>query len=116
MEITYETVGDYRLPRLTSREAATPRLGMFGRMRANHLMKHRRALYSHLLATGRLNAHLAEVDRQATEMMERTVSQMAKNEGVNEEMKRADRMGWVGRMNSIRASAMEAVARDLIYS
>ena len=116
MEITYETVGDYRLPRLTSREATTPRFVMFGRMRANHLMEHRRALYAHLLATGKLNAHLAEVDRQATEMMERTVSRMAKSEGVDEELKRADRMGWVGRMNGIRARAMEAVTRDLICS
>ena len=116
MEITYEKVGDYRLPRLVSSETEMPSLGMYAQMRLNYMMKHRRALYTNLLATGKLNAHLAEVDEQATEMMDRLVSQMAKREGVDEEMKRTDQMGWVGRMNNIRASAMEMVTQDLIYS
>lgn len=116
MEITYETVGDYRLPMLASNEAAMPNLGMYARMRLDYLTKHRRALYTRLLATGELNAHLAEVDGQAREMMDAITSRMEEREGVDEQMKRADRMGWVGLKNSIRASAMEAVTRDLIYS
>ena len=116
MEITYERVGDYRLPKLEPGEAAVPSLGMWAQMRLSHLKSHRRALYTNLLTTGRLNAHLAEVESQATEMMERLTSQMARNEGVDEAMKRADRMGWVGLMNSIRASVRETVIRDLIRS
>ena len=116
MEITYETVGDYRLPRLAPSEMAMPSLGMWAQMRLSYLKSHRRALYTNLLTSGKLNAHLAEVESQATEMMERLTSQMARSEGADEAMKRADRMGWAGIMNNIQASARETVARDLIYS
>lgn len=116
MEITYEKVGDYRLPRLEPGEAAAPSLGMWAQMRLSYLESHRRALYTNLLTTGRLNAHLAEVESQATEMMERLASQMAKREGADETMKLTDRMGWVGIMNGIQASARETVIRDLIHS
>lgn len=115
MEITYEKVGDYLLPELASDETATS-LGMWGQMRLNYLKKNRRALYASLLAEGKLNAHLAETDEQAAQMMERLTSQMARSEGAGESMKRADRMGWAGIMNNIQASARETVARDLIYS
>lgn len=116
MEITYETVGDYRLPMLAPGEAAKPSLGMWAQMRLRHLKSHRRAPYTNLLTTGSLNEHLTEVESQATEMMERLTSQMARSEGADEAMKRADRMGWTGIMNNIQASARETVARDLIYS
>lgn len=116
MEITYERVGDYELPMLASAEAATPSLGAFAQMRLDYLKNHRRALYTNLLTTGRLNAHLAETEAQASRMMERLASQMAKREGADEAMKRADRMRWVGVMNGIRASARETVIRDLIRS
>lgn len=115
MEITYAKVGDYLLPELASSETAAS-LGMFGRMRLAYLKDNRRALYASLLAEGGLNAHLAEVDGQARAMMDRLTTQMEEREGVNEAMKRGDRMKWVGLKNSIRASAMEAVNRDLIYS
>lgn len=116
MEITYEKTGGYELPMLASAEAPAPALGTFAQMRLGHLKKHRRGLYTNLLATGKLNDHLAEVESQAAQMMERLTSQMEEREGVNEAMKRADRMGWAGLKNSIQASARETVARDLIYS
>lgn len=116
MEITYEKVGDYHLPMLEPGEKAAPSLGMWAQMRLAYLKNHRRALYTNLLTTGKLNSHLAEVESQATETMERLTSQMAKREGADEAMKRADRMGWVGITNSIQASARETVIRDLIHS
>lgn len=116
MEITYEKVGDYHLPMLEPGEKAAPSLGMWAQMRLAYLKNHRRALYTNLLTTGELNSHLAEVENQATETMERLTSQMEKREGADEAMKKTDRMGWVGIMNSIQASARETVIRDLIYS
>jgi hypothetical protein len=41
--------------------------------------------------------------------------QMAQKEGVNEEMKAADQMSWVAKMNNIRQSAEEIVLKELIY-
>ncbi len=69
-----------------------------------------------MLTDGKLNSHLADVDRQAEEMFSRLVKQMAEREGVTETLKAQNQMAWVGRMNNIRNRAMEIVNNDLIYS
>ena len=68
-----------------------------------------------MLLKGTLNAHLEEVDHQANEMMELLTEQMAKSEGVTEQLKRTNQMAWVQRMNSIRNRAEEIVRAELIY-
>ena len=49
-------------------------------------------------------------------MLFQLVKQMAKDEGVDEAMKRRDQLGYVQRMNSIRSRAEEIVFRDVIYN
>ena len=63
---------------------------------------------------GKLNAHLEDVDRNAEEMMDRLMSQMAEREGVTEQLKAEDQMTWIQRMNNIRHRAEEIVRKDLI--
>ena len=46
---------------------------------------------------------------------DRIVEQMKKAEGVTEQLKAADQMEWVGRMNSIRSRAEEVVFSELVY-
>ena len=65
---------------------------------------------------GTLKSYLREVDDQADEMLFQLVQQMAKNEGVTEELKRRDQMAWVAAMNNIRNRAEETVLNDLIYT
>lgn len=61
-----------------------------------------------------MQAYLREVDEQAEEMLFHLVKQMAKNEGVDEAMKRRDQLYWVGRMNNIRNRAVKIVLREVI--
>lgn len=89
---------------------------MWGQRHRRYLKEHRRATYAPLLTSGKLNGYLADIDRQAEEMFLRLVKQMAKMEGVTEELKAADPMEWVGRMNNIRNRAMEIVNSELIYA
>ena len=49
-------------------------------------------------------------------MMDRLVRQMAKNEGVTEQLKSDDWLGWLQKINSIRSRVEEIVLHDLIYS
>ena len=70
---------------------------------------------TNLLTSGKLNSHLADIDKQAEDMFLRLVKQMAEAEGVTEALKAADPMEWVSRMNSIRSRAMEIVNSELIY-
>jgi len=114
MELTYRTEGDYRLPNLDVPEA--PKVGKYGMLRRSYLANHRHGIYVGMLMAGTLNSHLEEIDRKATEMVERMVSQMAKSEGVTEELKASDQMKWVGLMNNFRASAEEVAMKELIYS
>ena len=73
-------------------------------------------MLSGLQLNGKLNEHLEQIDRQANEMMETLMSEMAKLQGVNEELKASNQMKWVQMMNNIRASAEETVLKDIVYS
>ena len=73
-------------------------------------------LYANLLTSGKLNNCLANIDRQAEEMFERLVMQMAAAEGITEQLKAADQMVWISKMNNIRNRATEIVNTEIIYS
>ena len=64
---------------------------------------------------GTLNSYLKSINDEAEEMLFRLIKQIAKAEGVTEELKRKDQMAWVGAMNNIRDRAMETVNNELIF-
>ena len=68
-----------------------------------------------MLLSGTLSEHLEQIDRQANEMMESLTVQIAKAECVTEQLKAANQMEWIRRMNSIQNRAEEIVNNDLIY-
>ena len=111
--ITYHCEGDYLLPDLLPPEE--PRIGIWGLRRKHYLQQHD-GIYTGLLLSGKLNAHLEEIDRSANEMFELLIQQYAAREGVTEELKAQDQMEWVRRMNGIRNSAEEIICSELIYN
>ena len=112
-ELTYHRHGDYLIPHLEAPEA--PRIGKYGTMRHNYLRDYHTGVFDGMLFKGTLNQHLEQIDREANEMIDLLTTQMAKVEGVTEQLKAADQMEWVRRMNSIRNRAEEIVISDLIY-
>ena len=92
-----------------------PAIGRFGRAHAAYLKRTQHQVYSQLAAEGKLDTYLAQIDEQANSMLDRLIRQMAKREGVTEQLKAADQMEWVRRMNSIRSRAEEVVLHDIIY-
>ena len=111
----YELQGDYYIPCLTLDNANNQPIGIWGRKRLTYLKEHRPALYNRLVLRCKLHSHLADVNEQATDRMERLIEQMAKAEGVNERLKIKDQMLWVARMNNIRNRAEEIIHVELIY-
>lgn len=87
-----------------------------GQRHLRYLKNHRKVLYANLLISGKLNNCLANIDRQAEEMFERLVMQMAAAEGITEQLKAADQMVWISKMNNIRNRATEIVNTEIIYS
>ena len=113
---TYTQVGDYLLPDLELPEEEQQPIGVWGQRHRRYLKDHRRATYTTLLTSGKLNSYLAGIDRQAEELFSRLVKQMAEAEGVTEQLKADHQMEWVGRMNNIRNRAMEIVNTEIIYA
>ena len=113
--LKYELVGDYCLIAGDDEPEEDQPIGVWGQRHLRYLKEHRRVRYANLLTRGELNAHLADVDRQAEELFLRLVKQMADAEGITETLKASDQMEWVGRMNSCQDRATEIVYHQVIY-
>ena len=116
MEITYHWEGDYLIPDLKLLDTTEYHIGKYGRMRQRFLQENHRGIYSYMLLSETLWKHLAEIDEECNEMMDRLVGQMAKKEGVTEQLKSDDWLLWLQKMNGIRSRAEEVVLHDLVYS
>ena len=115
--ISYTLHGDYYLPNLTlSDDEKGTEIGVYGQRHLRYIKQHKKALYLNLLTTGKLNDHLADIDKQAEEMLFRLEKQMAEREGVTEQLKTDNQMEWVARMNNIYCRATEIVSNELIYT
>ena len=112
--LKYELVGDYYLIAGDDEPEEREPVGIWGQRHLRYLKEHRRVRYAILLTSGELNAHLADIDRQAEELFLRLVKQMADAEGITETLKASDQMEWVGRMNSVRDRVTEIVNNELI--
>ena len=108
---TYHEENGYLIPDLTAPE--TPQIGVWGRRYLHHLKTAKRALYTELVFSGKLSAHVKEIDRHAEKMMDQLLMQIAAQECVTEQLKAENQMEWVQRMNSIRSRAEEIVWADL---
>ena len=108
---TYHEENGYLIPDLNAPE--TPQIDAWGRRYLHYLKTAKRALYTQLVFSGKLAAHLEETERCANEMTDRLMSQMAAQEGVTEHLKAENQMEWVRRMNSIRSRAEEIVWDEL---
>ena len=111
----YEQQGDYLLPCLTVPDEKEQSIGVWGQRHLRYLKEYRRATYITLLTSGRLNAYLADIDRQAQERMDAMLPRMMEMAGVTEELKASDPMRWVQMMNTLKAQAEEIVLIELIY-
>ena len=112
--LRYELVGDYYLIAGEDELEGRP-IGIWGQRHLRYIRKHKVSLYAELLATGKLNDYLADLNEQAEAMFSRLVKQLFEKEGVTEALKAENQMLWVQRMNNIRSAAMEIVSSELIY-
>ena len=115
MNITYRTVGDYKIPNITLSPEDSKPLGRWGIAHRDYLLHNKSVQFNIMLMKGTLFSYLAEIDRQAEEMFSRLVEQMATAEGITEQLKDQNQLEWVQRMNNIRHRATEIVYNELIF-
>lgn len=114
--IRYTLQGNYYLPDLKLHNEENKPIGLWGQRHARHLKRNHKVLYMSLLISGKLSSYLSDIDKQAEDMFFRLVKQMAKREGVTEQLKADNQMKWVARMNNIRSRATEIVNNEIIYN
>lgn len=112
----YELVDDYYFPCLTVPPEEEQPVGIWGQRHKRYIKEYRKARYTSLLLSGRLNSYLADIDQQAQERLDTIIQQMTQAQGITEALKATDQMAWVGRVNNIRASATEIVNKEIIYA
>ncbi|HIT61325.1 MAG TPA: TnpV protein [Candidatus Fimousia stercorigallinarum] len=112
---TYERQGDYLLPCFTLPAEKEISIGVWGQRHLRYLKEYRRGTYINLLTSGRLNAYLADVDRQAEELSFRLV-ELKQAQGITEQLKAENQLLWVQRLNNIQACAREIVNEEIIYT
>lgn len=114
---TYTQIGDYLLPDLSlPAEKETGNIGVWALRHKRYLKQHHKVLYYNLLTSGKLDSHLADIEEQAQQLFLRLVKELAEKEGVTEQLKAADQMAWVRKMNNIRSVATEIIFEEIIYT
>lgn len=113
--LKYELCGDYYIIAGEDEPEREP-IGIWGQRHLRHIQKHCKPSYNKMLSEHTLFDYLLQLDRDAEEMFNRLVKQIAEREGVTEQLKSNNQMEWVGRMNNIRQRATEIVDAELIYS
>ncbi|MBO5005504.1 MAG: TnpV protein [Clostridia bacterium] len=117
MEITYHQEKDLLIPDIIVEEQSQKQdIGMYGRARLKFLKDHRRGTWSEMIITGKLNKHLVEIDHIVKSRVKQIIQDLAKQNKVDEKMKRANQLLWVQNMNSFKHQAEEIVYQELIYN
>lgn len=109
----YEQQGDYLLPCVTAPDSIP--IGIWGQRHLRYIKEHRKAFYTALKLSGKLNGYFADVDRQAEQMLFQLVNSTAEAEGINEQLKATDQIAWVGAMNNIRQRVTELINKEIIF-
>ena len=112
----YELRGDYYIPCLELPvEKEERHIGIWGQRHLRYIREHKKALYTSLLTSGKLQSYLADVEEQAQELFEQLMKQRAEREGITETLKADNQMEWVQRMNALRSAVTETVNAEVIF-
>ena len=112
----YERKGDYLIPCIALPAEEEQPIGTWGQRHLDYLKQYRKVTYTNLLTSGKLNAYLANIDRQAQERFKRLIEDMKQAQGITEQLKAENALEWVQRLNNIRACAREIVNEEIIYA
>ncbi len=62
----------------------------------------------------KLNAHLAEIDQEARIQVQNLTAELAKERGINENLKATDLIRWVQEMNNCKTSEEEIIIKHFV--
>ena len=106
---TYHEENEYLIPDLRLPAKEEQLVGIWGQRYLDYLKQHCKVVYINLLTSDKLNAYLADIDRQAQEYFERLIEDMKQAQSITEYLKAENALDWVGKLNNIRANVREIV-------
>ncbi len=112
-DMDYTLCGDYYLPNLLPVQEKKCNIGIYGQRYFRYKKEHDKILFINLLTTGKLNEHIAEIDKRTREIKAMLIEKMAEQESVNETLKEQNQMEWVQHMNNIRNRVEEIINEEI---
>ena len=113
---TYHEENGYLIPDLRLPTEEEQPIGIWGQRHLDYLKQYCKVTYTNLLTSGKLNAYLISIDRQAQERFERLIEDMKQAQGITEQLKAENALEWVGHLGNIRACAREIVNKEIIFA
>ena len=110
--IAYELRGGKYYPTLSLPIQNNYKIGKYGLLHLDYIKTYCKGRYTTILTQGKLNSYLREIDAQAIEMMERLISSLADERGIDEKLKEQNALLWVAEMNNVKACAEEIVLQE----
>ncbi len=86
----YHEENRYLIPDLRLSAEEEQPIGTWGQRHLDYLKQYRKVTYTNLLTSGRLNAYLADIDRQAGERFHRLIERMKQTQGITTEQLKAE--------------------------
>lgn len=114
--LRHQWCGNYYIPCLTLAESEDYQIGEYKRMYRSFFQEHHPVLYLALVARETFWKTLADVDRAYREHMGIMFQAMKRQEDVAKDLKVADQLKWVRRMNGIGNRVKETVLRERAYA
>ena len=112
----YHEENGYLIPDLLLPAEEEQPIGIWGQRHLDYLKQYCKVTYTNLLTSGKLNAYLISIDRQAQERFERLIEGMKQAQGITEQLKSENALEWVGHLGNIRACAREIVNKEIIFA
>ena len=113
---TYHEENGYLIPDLLLPAEEEQPIGIWGQRHLDYLKQYCKVTYTNLLTSGKLNAYLISIDRQAQKRFERLIEGMKQAQGITEQLKEENALEWVGKLGNIRACAREIVNKEIIFA
>ena len=114
-EITYTEPNGIYYPDLALPEQTSYPIGKYANLRLDFMKNHRRGTYTILFTEGRLNEYLHAIDIQAHKLLDDIIPHLAKERGIDEDLKAHNALRWTAEMNNIKASAEEMVLSKIVF-
>lgn len=114
--LTYVEIDGLNYPDFKDANQPKREIGIWGHRHANYLREFYPSIYYSMLCQMTLADYLEAVDKQAKARYDTLIKNLAKQQGITEQLKAENQMLWVQSMNNIANQVREIILDELIFT